>query len=382
MNGRFRNVVLAALFAALISAGQSRRTSAVVTEPILEIFDSSRAIQHAGLAVDQAIVQRMEQSEIGKAYNLIKPERSILIYDCGKGSPWCSNSAYSFESVLAEAAKIANPQHPDPEGLASTWYTSLKDLLDGGIPIDLPWFGALTNAPFQLLAIANRMDLADFQNNQWIGAEIHFAYGLKPAADASRPQNLLVIMEFRLPGLKRTDFKDLALIWSKLSDAKDTEYAGKLLDALRASGFSLQGANLTKLLRVSSRVNHAIASNRWRLSQLALDPTLEDDSAHRTLALAPLEDQLSPNIPENSIAYLKLWHQMPKPSGVGVQHITIEPNLNAGPSITYSLDVLGPRPGVCGIDTNRDVLAIQQCTFCHTNETDTTFVQISKPTSG
>jgi hypothetical protein len=347
-------------------------------DPVRDIFYARALKPHAKptSGPDPAIVAALQNSEIGKAYNAIRPERSVLLYDdCGKNAIWCGAAAFSFRSTFTEAAKIANPSKPDPEALAVSWFAAASrqdDVLQGAS------FASLKDAPFQLLAITNRMDLAHLDGNQWTGAEIHFVYGLIPAPGVGVPPSLTVILEFELPEFDRATFQTLAKTWIELSRVPDGQYAGQLLGALRSSGFSPdQGA--TRLIRVRSRMNHMINGGEWRLSQLLIDPASSDAATRTHFSPAKLNDQIHLDVEQNSKLYLGLWQKVKTAVDSGVLEYKIPDELLEESSVRYvpPTQGLGTPPGVCDASqTARDVLALQQCTLCHTTESNTCFLHI------
>ena len=357
----------------------------------MDIFVDSRSLKvhpEPATGPDPATVAALANSPIGIAYNAIHPERSILAYDCGSGSKWCGQAPFSFQTVFAEAAKLANPNHPESEALASSWYDAASGL-DTVLNVDLPKFPSLEKAPFQLLAVANRLDLAHLEGSSWVGAEIHFAYGLVPARDATLPQQLMVILEFELPPFDRPSFKTLAQTWSGLSSASDDLYASQLAGALRASGLSLDPdpARRTRVVRVNSRMNHALAAGPWLLSQLVLDPASQDPAARTAFARAKLNDQIRGDLAPD--AWVNLWQQAQSAIQSGKLAYPIPDNLLENSSLTYNIlfqdgpsgiEValgMGTPPGVCNAsEAVRNVLALQQCSWCHTTETKTQFAHL------
>jgi hypothetical protein len=348
-------------------------------DPILDIFVDNRSLKchpEPATGPDPAIVARLENSAIGRAYCAIHPERSVLAYDCGSGSKWCGQAPFGFQTVFGEADKLANPNHPNPDGLASAWYASAK-CLDKALGVPLPTFPTLDKAPFQLLAVANRMDLAHLEGGNWVGAEIHFAYGLIPDPGESLVQ-LMVILEFELPIFDRPCFKALAQTWASLSKAGRDQYAIQLVDALRASGLSLQAGRPTRVRRVRSRMNHELAGP-WLLSQLVLDPQSKDTTAHTKFAPAKLDDQISKDLAPDSWLNLCLWRKVEAAVRAGQLGFPIPDQLLEKPSLGYGIlrQGMGTPPGVCNAsEAVRNVLALQQCSWCHTTETKTQFAHL------
>jgi len=365
--------------AAAISRLRPSHASAANPEEILDLY-FNRALKVHDLPEnrkpDQTIIEKLNKSDIGVAYKPILPGRSILIHDCKLTEPsWCDNPAFSFESMFREAAKIAKPRVLNAEKLVTAWYKNLTNPIQDAV---LP-FDTLRKAPFQLLAIANRMDLAQLGDPR-SGAEIHFAYGLRPAPGATTAPEVLVILEFRLPEFAPDKFKDLATTWEKLSHSPLSTYQTDLLDALQKAGFSADPNKPevpTRLRSVSSRFNLSVTGSEWGLSQLTLDPESTDDTAHSQFAKARLEDQLLPNADQLQ-PYPALFTAGPGILPGGTLHVPIGADIQAKSAITYNAyDIVRPPGGVCDAEGNRAILAIQQCTFCHGSETGTNFAHIA-----
>ncbi len=363
-------ILLVALLAGCAKPPSYQRKEAQLSDPVQDIFDNRALILHTLPATgpDPAIAAALLSSNIGKAYSAIRPERSILAYDCP--SKWCSQHDFSFESIFTEAARLANPAKPDPGNLASFWYDA-ANAQDDTLSYELPK-APLAKLRLQLLAVANRMDLANFRSGNWTGAEIHFVYGVIPY-DPGTPQNLTVILEFQLPPSDQPTFRSIAQTWFKLSGATDDQYGSQLLAALRSSGFSLKDGIPTKTTLVRTRINHMTTGGPWQLSQLLLDP------ASHTFLPARLNDQISKKVAQDSRLYLDLWKKVETTVSSGVLQYSIGPELLEAPIVQYNHAGrgMGTPPGVCNASKKaRDVLALQQCTGCHTVESNTNFAQI------
>ena len=361
-------------------------TSAANPEEVLNLY-KNRALKVTKMPAsgpDPAVIAKLDQSAIGRAYyDNIDPERSILIHDCTLSVPsWCDAPAFSFQSMFRESAKIAKPQSLKPDELAADWYRKMcrQDIMISRAVLPFPTLG---DAPFQLLAIANRMDLARMGNTR-SGAEMHFVYGLKPIPHATVAPDVFVILEFRLPDFTPTDFRELARTWATLKTSAGPNYVTDLARALGQAGFSADpnGTAPTRLLRVSSRFNHSVTGPTWNLSQLTLDPGSADASVQSQFAEANLEDQLLPNAIQLP-SYPALFAATPSLAAENTLFLPIGAELQAFSAITYTAnDVVRPPDGVCDAEANRSVLALQQCTFCHTTETGTDFRHITNRMPG
>jgi hypothetical protein len=236
------------------------------------------------------------------------------------------------------------------------------------------------------------MDLAHLGSGRWSGAQVHFVYGPVPGAGA-QPAKLTVILEFGLRDFLPADFAALAAEWGKLSTIADRAYSSQLRIALKRSGFALDPKGRTSLLRVRSRMNHEVGP--WRLSQLLLDPTSKDASFHTKFAKAVLDDQLTADAALNAKDYMLLWGRVQSlltpPSSIPTgspPSPQIPPSIQAPSVIDHRGSLTGmsiPQQACAGKDKTaiRDELAMQQCTWCHSTETNTTFQHVTnRPAKG
>src|SRR5579884_814270 len=375
-NMQFRKTAFGAIALGACACMLSQHPAAVPAAPhaILDIFDNRALKCHEVPASgpDQAVVQALDGSDIGKAYYKIRPDRSVLMYDCSR--PWCSQREFNIQSAFTEAAVVANSDHPDPKGVAVSWYKAASDpKVDPALTTSIPTFTSSQDAKFHLLAIANRMDLAEWDGSMWNGAEIHFVYGF------DQPVNLTLIFEFQLPPLSRPSFQSLAKTWSGLSTVSDADYPAKLLDAIRCSGLSLGGKTASRCAYVRVRMNDRLGAGLWKLSQVDLH------RGNAGFSPADLDDQISDDVMKSPADYGSLWTDattklnylaMKRPDDL----IYSVPNKwVAHGGIGYSFDSQGmpTPPGICNPNANfRNVLAIQQCKWCHTTESNTCFTHI------
>lgn len=327
---------------------------------LLDLFDGRDLKGHPGPAVPSAVAG----SGTAAVYKKILPERSLLLWDCEPGSFWCGDPAFQFKSIFSKAATLAGYSNPDDA--AKAWYTSASQDQSGTFAnqvVSWPDPHRLDTAPFQLLAIVNRMDLATGDGTTWKGPEIHFVYGLRGATQFT------LILEFALPDFSWTDFQKLAGSWLKLS----TDTVDKPIDLLNQA---LLASRLDNSGFVRLRMNRGTAGGAWELSQwnfqvkgsLTLAPTL-DDQINLAILAARLKDA---------------WPT--QPPSADTLDISIPAGLQAPPRMKYTLLETGMQTpqGLCTTepDTTRNILAIQQCSFCHNIETGATFQHIANPQSG
>ena len=126
----------------------------------------------------------------------------------------------SFQSLIRKATGGVDPDLGNQNwGLGSAASTLLKD---NWVPC-ADQTRCLDHAPFRLLAIAFRPDLADFlcgadkEGSDACGAEMHFEFGLI-SKNGGAPQGFQVIVEFAAPRLTKTGFRSMVKDWSTLAD--------------------------------------------------------------------------------------------------------------------------------------------------------------------
>jgi hypothetical protein len=341
-------------------------------DPVAGLFRSDRSLNFHDGPIAPDIADQLKTSPLGQAYYLVHADRSILMA-CGPNTKWCADPAFSFRTIFGEAALLAGS---DPDVLVAQWATksAAQDLLEQGfLPIS-----SLADADqkLQLLAITNRMDLASQIDGKWVGAEVHFIYGATPTALFA--PDFMVNLEFQLPEFPETappsgkdlDFPGLAANWSGLPDTTDLTYPARLKAVLQQSGFSLDKAP-TRIQTLKSRINH-LHPEGWRLSQLYLDPANGPAFAPRALdGQAKLE---MPPLDQKS-----MWQGLTLlPATAGIATYDVQSAYQAETPLDYKMNsVLDTPPGVCNAsEDTRNVLAMQQCSLCHTGETGTDFAHV------
>jgi hypothetical protein len=330
-------------------------------DPLQDVFDSRALIPHTlpSSGPDPAVVAAFQNSQVAQKYHDIKPERSVLIYDCDQA--WCATADFSFASLFQAAARLANPSQPDAEGLARAWYDTASQV-DAGVPAAFE-YSSLNQLPLQLLAVANRMDMATFDGTWWTGAEIHLAYGV--ASDGATPADFSLILEFVVNPKNRADFQSLAQTWVNLSQLTADQSAIPLRDALRASGIPLVDGDAAGVAQIKLRINHDVSA-QWRLTQFLLDP-----ASAPLFTSAALTDQISGMITPDSPLFSGLFQ-----NASGSLVYPIPTNMLEGHTTTYldSHPGLSMPSGPCNPSiTTRHVLGLQECTMCHTAESGTHF---------
>lgn len=343
-------------------------------EAALHLFNGREVAPHQHLANgnDPSELVQLLESQLAATYRDIRADRSLLLSDCGAGSRWCGNPAFSFSSIFSIAAAAGGYQ---PQPAAQQWYASAAGEPTGSFVTEVaPWKGwPLDGAPFQLLAIVNRIDLATWQGDrpdhpipQWTGAEVRFVYGRIPRGT---DENIFtLILEFSLPPRGWAEFQKLAGSWQRLSTVTDDQVLPALNDALRESGY--QDSPLVRL-----RVNRSVAGAKWEFFQWEFAPQL------RPLAATPLTDQIDLSFlnaqPGSNLydRYIQLWKPPAPPSGVPIDTGFLAPS---GAAYTTGSKGLAMPRNLCSAGgPARNILGLQQCTLCHSAESGTTFTHIS-----
>jgi len=264
-------------------------TTATAQNPGFDLFSGRCFNGHQPLYPDGGNLDRLLKSDIAKEYPGIKFARSLLISDCGASSAWCDDPAFSFQAIFPRAARIANAPS---DAWLKQWYASEADPKAGDPSLSFQrdlgkWHGnSLKDAPFQTLAIVNRMDLAEWKQGNWTGAEVRFAYGLLPSeGQPDPPPQFTLILEFVLPPFDWTGFQDLAREWKSLSSTPDSQLVSRLQSVLAKSRF--EQSTSARL-----RVNY-LQAEKWRVAQWDVSPKPSFATTGTGLPHAPLTDEIS-----------------------------------------------------------------------------------------
>jgi hypothetical protein len=380
---RFRNAAILAALAMLVLAGVATLLSGRRHQPlrglvggadglVLDIFDASNP-RTLKVHTSAAQAGALDGSTIGKSYNALDPARSVLISDHTKFS---GRDYLGFQSVFTLAAKAVSYDHPDPDGLYQAWYKGITaQWMDPRLSQMLP-YQPLASNQFQLLAVANRMDMASWNGTYWNGAEIHFVYGPVPGPGAAVTE-LTLILEFELApdrtrGFTRPEFQKIAVNWASLSKPQPS-YPDALKDALRASGLPFQAGDQCWIKRVHLRTNRKMNSAQWRLTQSLLDP-----ATGSTFSAAALDDEIKKPIANADLLYLWKLADGALQASPGQYSVPGKYLEGAARTYTQTEDILGMPAGLCGDSrTTRNVLGLQECTGCHKNEAKTPFTHIA-----
>jgi hypothetical protein len=315
-------------------------------------------------------------------------------------------NSWGFPAIVRRARKLAGNTASD--NIAFAWLTSQlpadmhPDNRAGDHLASSEWRSAtLDGAPFRLLAIVNRPDLAKFKTCAVCpegpvasGAEVRFAYGTINKA-AGTPTKLAIIVEFVLENLTKAQFKSYVAEWMALG-------ADAVADRPHALNTLLTNILDNKVAFARFRIiGQDKVSTQW--------PMREYSNENTTISLRPLSRQLpmrevcSPglttpqlaawlNVPNHACAVLAQHYEFSAVAptllcaaestgnAVGSELPTFKaaatgtpPNFNLGSNVTQ----------VCS-DRNRLqlLLSLNSCTRCHRKDTGAAFVHIGNRMRG
>jgi hypothetical protein len=324
-------------------------------------------------------------SVLADAYSRIDMDRSLLIHDCtaGGGTGWCQtpddDPAFAFQQTFSRAGRIAALK---PGQASLQWFVSAQAVEGFTDNMGGLWDGASpAGAPFLLLAVVNRIDLAEWDASRakWKNAELRFVYGLKKTGASSAPPFTLII-EFVLPDLSWSELRALAADWQALAGMADTQLRTSLV-GLVAKQFQ---RNLT-LARLRTNWQLSTGHSKWGLAQWEFNTS--------GLARTDLTDQIN-SACVNTIGamaggcatYPQLWGLL-----AGIPDLK-RWEIPAGSALLSNFEKYAPFPtpgpqpkplgmatpwGVCNPSPRvRNVLSLQQCTFCHGAETNNDFTHV------
>jgi len=282
----------------------------------------------------------------------------------------------SFRTIFSRAASLV----PNRDASCEAWFRNASQSIIGFEDHIKDWCGSTNPPPFHLLAVVNRFDLAtpNGDGSQWNDAEIRFVYGLVGAPGGDAPRFTL-ILEFVLKPLCTEKFAEYQRKWASLSPLDQnklgTEISTITSDQLRDPK--------TARLRTNSSLGGS--GGVWRMAQWKFDSTFPNPAA--------LDDQICAKYVngtanrEERERFAAIWRNYTGELHVDVRSL-VEPSL-AKYENTKVVD--SPRES-CGMPTGmgvenpnptaRNVLSLQQCTFCHSGETGTDFMHIQNRDPG
>lgn len=323
-------------------------------------------------------------------YNNVDAERSLLIHDCAN---FCGDEDLAFATVFAKAAGSMGLS--DAKQAAQSWYSSATKLIPSftdylANTTMKPWAGQSPDgAPYQLLAIVNRLDLAtpdcDVEDRacnasepKWRNAELHFVYGLVQNKVGA---HFTLIIEFVLPPLSWRDFRTIEGLWDDLRNHSGAAY----LEHLRAVLSSTPPASSVRL-RTNSQVDLGGGGPwflaQWDFTKNGLNPVSLPEQIRIECTRATHDTPFSGNAgcpeaePDKCLQFAPLWDAYaktplaPRLTISSPQLLPMTQCYVAGTPLHYpGMDNL---PGKCSkTDLRaRNVISLQQCSFCHGTETN------------
>jgi hypothetical protein len=291
---------------------------------------------------------------LGTAYASIDPYRSLMIYDCTQGASWCNQSNFGLCPLLGDALGAAQAQTA-----GKLWFQSISGNDNLGNDAQ-GWGGSLCGRSLTLLSVANRMDFAatDDNGSNWHNAELRFVYAAR--------QNFTLILEFVLPAMGWAEFQGLASEWVGLSkiNVNDAQFTADLTKAIKATRY-----NQATMVRI--RVNRSHTPQDWRLGEWDLTP----GTTLTSLDPSPLDQQLKTSLTASGFSALAA---ATPPDAKSVKLPTpFYPGIKAYSNMAYGM----PLPSGVPANPNnlhvRNMIALQQCTGCHTTETGNDFAHIN-----
>jgi hypothetical protein len=319
-------------------------------------------------------------------YNSIFSEKSLLIPFCifPIQAQICPDSTfYSLDAVFGAAAAGAGL---NAGATAKRWF---RDATEGPMP---PFGSApLTSEnmlqSFQLLAVVNRLDFATWSDRtqKWSNAELRFIYGLKPVP--AQAAHFTLIVEFVLPDADWTTFQKQAQQWRNLSqpaNAASSVFPGALGNVIEQTGYR-------KSTIVRIRANCQMSGSQWGLSEWVfqsrtattppsfnrshLDFQVSNSYINPELGIAPTLAQ------ERLTAYTHFWTDFMAKTNITAPLQPDSKLATVAEQYAFNSDFLNPPPTLLDspkLRSARNVIALQQCTRCHSRETNTQLQHVSE----
>jgi hypothetical protein len=302
------------------------------------LFDGPNVLGHPDKGLHDAEMAKLNKA-LQPAFDQIDPYSSLLII-CDIQAGLCTNYPFS---------------------------TELQAFLTDAVNAESGWRKAMAyTAQMIPMAVDMRFDLAGWNGSAWSGAELRFLYSVDQVQDT-------VILEFVLQDMSWPVFQGLANQWGSLSKSSAT-YAADLANAVTA-------ANVAGAQKLRIRTNRFLSFQKWELAEW--DFLIKNQTFDGSTALCPgaLEDQLA------SDPGIDAFSSVAQQLGAGVL-VTMPGSLASGfkknQPTGYSMGMPENVPfNNPANQAARNLLALRQCTWCHTRETGTNFRHVSRdPTSG
>lgn len=236
----------------------------------------------------------------------------------------------------------------------------------GGLPLDF------SKAPFRLLAIVNRMDLANvatYGNSSVSAGEGRFVFGvLDPTGN---PMPFTVIMEFELLAQTNVEILQWILQWEALNTLKFGPRYNQVLEKLtrRFTAANVAPAKPNGSALNQLRTNEIALAGPWELREFVISP-LSGLLTQTTVKQTP-PDSLNQSLEIADFINVK------EADILAGRHIVPEKLLGGSsfaPQLWNAPNIRNPEA--------RHLFALQTCNGCHTDETGTVFLHVAPRAQG
>ena len=304
-------------------------------------------------------------ASLKETYENIYPEKSLFIHDC---SLLCGVDEFSFSNRLSVAAKLVDPQNP--QRIVSWWQTQmLRDF-------------SVNSSDLEIAAVVNRLDFAKWNSStgNWENPELRFVY-----APTNNNVKFRLILEFVLEPMDDPSLRRLAKDWYALSSLKGVPFLSKLK--------SITTERKIAYARLRTNFNPP-GHGQWSLAQWEFRSGSNDQKPLTDQVYSDCTESLTagePTRPQDCTQFKDVWvallsEKSPLPH-LPFSWPIIYPKLVPTTMSYGEADIL-PVPEGLGpaavpaqaprILDARDLLAVQQCSFCHGSETDTNFTHVGE----
>jgi hypothetical protein len=299
-----------------------------------------------------------------------------------------SSGEWAFAAVVRAAFRQAGAPNPDAQSLVTQMVNTLEQTIFAGIKFESSWRQRspayrLEMAPVHLLAVVNRMDLAQVaaapcQQGELRGAELRFVYAAPHEPPAQDPHDLRLIVEFVLPCLAKNRFKIMAQDWYSLKDeawsGQSPPYFSKIIPLLS------EMTAMAKTVRL--RVNGEDGLDTWDTREYEFSP--------HGIKQVNLDRQLpsfNNSVCQKAITPIGSFAIKHAREIIASNYIFEDENLltDAGQIAPDLNTVLTLDKHVLTDDQRDDVrfsLSLNSCTACHGSETRTRFHHIHQRQRG
>ncbi len=304
---------------------------------------------------------------------------------------------WTFEHLITEMMPQTNPTAQEKSDFVLNWlshWTSIQTVNGFNIgsrqnmqnQVINPWIAAsggtgvldLSVAPFRLLAIVNRIDLAqrDINGNVLNAGEGRFVFGVLGPSGASL--QFTVIFEYGLPATSEEELNQWILDWHNLSLNNFSNINPAYNDALLAVTDKFTSKNAAPSKPNGSalnqlRSNEIALSSPWELREFNLSPSTGD------LAQVTVKENPDFFTINNSTLLRDFVNQ--NEQAIIDRTISIPDTFNGQPFLGGSAINFGGSGAIfraTGIVNNeaRHQLSLNTCSGCHGGETGTSFLHI------